>query len=169
MQSTEANATSFPEGSNGKIVAYKERLLPGPFSWILIFVMTASLGIAYGDVYGITFGFFLTGFSTIAIYLVMYFSSPIVLVDDLVLQVGNARLPLKFVSQPQILDAQQTAKSRRLPAPKNAYLTMRASISESILVQVGDLTDPHPYWQFSSRNPKQVLKALADSVTSSAP
>lgn len=168
MQSSEANSASSPEGSLGKTVIYTERLLPGPFSWILIFVMTASLGIAYGDVYGIYFGVFLTGFSTTAIYTVMFFASPIVRVDELVLQVGNAKLPRRFVIKPQILDAVQTLKSRRLPAPKNAYLVMRAAISESILVQVGDETDPHPYWQFSSRNPKGVLAALLETTEDSA-
>lgn len=163
MQSNAANSSYFPEGIDGKSVIYRERLIPGLFAWLLIPVMTISLGIAYGDVYGIVFGISIAIGGTVLLYLLMFFSSPVISVDELVLRVGNARLPRKFVQNPQLLDKIQTLKTRRIPAPKNAYLVMRASINESVLVQVGDLTDPHPYWQFSTRNPGQLLAALGET------
>lgn len=160
MQTGEANQNQELEGRDGKNVTYRERLLPGPFAWILVLLMTISLGIAYGDVYGFGFGVLLATFGTAAIYLVMFFTSPIVQIDELVLRVGGARLPRKFVAEPKILNREQTTNSKRIALPKNAYLVLRAAIPESVLVQVSDESDPHPYWQFSSRNPEKLISAL---------
>ena len=162
MQSNSSNASSIVEGTDGQQVSYRERLLPGPYSWLLVAVMTISLGIAYGDVYGTLFGILLTSISTLGVYLIMFFSSPLIQVDELVLRVGNARMPKIHLKDPEMLDKSQTQKSRYIAVPRNAYLVMRASIPESILVQISDQTDPHPYWQFSSRKPELLLKALIE-------
>jgi hypothetical protein len=39
---------------------------------------------------------------------------------------------------------------------------MRAAIKESIVFDVTDETDPHPYWQFSSRKPEKIISALTN-------
>lgn len=155
-------ATSAPviEGVDGSSVLYRERLLPGFFTWLLIAFMTASLGVAYGYVFGTSFGVTLALASTLAIYFVLYLASPVIVIDELVLRVGDARLPRKFVGSPTILDIEQTRKSTRLPTHRDAYLTLRAAISESVLIEVTDVTDPHPYWQFSSRDPQKLVEAL---------
>jgi hypothetical protein len=151
------NAT---EGVSGETCTFQERLLPGLVSWLLVFFMTVSLGIAYGYVYGLTFGMFITALSTVLIFLFMYFSSPLIEVDELVLRVGDARLPRKFIGNPRYLDVDQTLRSRRTLGHRNAYLAMRASIKESIIIEITDVSDPHPYWQFSSRRPKELLSKL---------
>ena len=160
MDNVPSNSAVFTEGVDGSHPSYKERLLPGLAAWILVAFMTASLGIAYAYVYGRTFGILLTIFSTAAIYLLMFISSPQIVIDELVLKVGQARLPRQFIGNPRILDANQTQVSRRSVTHKNAYLTMRASIKESIVIEVNDQNDPHPYWQFSSRKPEQLVSAL---------
>ena len=161
MQSNTSNQTPKGEGIEGQQVKFRERLLPGPYSWLLVALMTVSLGIAYGDVYGTVFGAVLASASTLGIYLIMFFSSPVIQIDDQNLRVGNARLPKIYVKDPEILNKDQTANSRRIAVPKNAYLVMRASIPESILIQISDDSDPHPYWQFSSRKPNELLAALS--------
>ena len=148
------------EGVSGKDRIYHERLLPGIVSWFLVFFMTVSLGIAYGYVYGLNFGLFITALSTILLYLFMYFSSPLIEVDELVLRVGDARIPKKYIGNPQYLDVEQTLRSRRTLGHRNAYLALRASIKESIIIEITDVSDPHPYWQFSSRRPKELLAKL---------
>lgn len=151
---------SLTEGIDGKQVIYRERLLPAISTWVLIVFMTVSLGIAYGYVYGVTFGIWLTVGSTFAVYFVTYLISPVIQVDELVLRVGTARLPRKFVGNPKVLDRAQTNKSRRSHTHRDAYLVMRASVPESIVIEVQDEQDPHPYWQFSSRNPAALIAAL---------
>ena len=162
MQSNTSNSSPIVEGIDGKQVRFHERLLPGPYSWLLVALMTISLGIAYGDVYGTLFGILLASISTLGVYLIMFFSSPVIRIDELVLRVGNARMPKMHLKDPEILDKRQTQKSRRIAVPRNAYQVMRASIGQSILVQISDPTDPHPFWQFSSRKPELLLKALTE-------
>lgn len=160
MSSEPVNSTSISEGIDGQNVIYRERLLPGPFAWLLVAFMTASLGIAYGYVYGQTFGIVLALIATLGIYVFMFFGSPLIVIDELVLRVGDARLPKKFIGAPQILDEKQTRDSRRLHTHRDAYLVMRAAVSNSIVIQISDVSDPHPYWQFSTRSPKKLLAAL---------
>lgn len=146
--------------SKSSTVIYRERLLPGPLTWLLVAFMTGSLGIAYGYVYGNSFGIALAIVSTLGIYVLMYIASPVVHIDTEVVRVGNARLPLEFVGDVQKLDKAQTLNSRRAPAPRNAYLVLRASVPESILLTVSDVSDPHPYWHFSTRNTQKFIAAL---------
>lgn len=148
------------EGKDGFNQIYQERLLPGVAAWLLVFFMTASLGIAYGYVFGSIFGFVLTFFATGAIYALMYFGSPVIKIDELVIRVADARLPRKFVGTVNLLDETKTQKSRRTATHRDAYVVMRASVKKSIIFDVTDESDPHPYWQFSSRKPEQLIKAL---------
>lgn len=151
------------EGKDGFDQIYRERLLPGITAWLLVFFMTASLGIAYGYVFGNTFGVVLTAFATAAIYALMYFGSPVITVDELVIRVADARLPRQFVGTVNLLDATKTQESRRTATHRDAYVVMRAAIKESIVFDVTDESDPHPYWQFSSRKPEQLIKALENN------
>jgi hypothetical protein len=124
--------------------------------------MTISLGIAYGYVYGQSFGIILGGLSTGLTFLFTYRTSPVIQIDDLVVQVGNARIPIKYVGTPKLLDQQQTFASRRAHTHRDAYLVLRAAIKESVMFEVTDLEDPHPYWHFSSRQPNQVVEILKE-------
>lgn len=148
------------EGSDGFNLIYRERLLPGLAAWLLVFFMTASLGIAYGYVFGNTFGFVLTFFATSSIYALMYFGSPVIEVDEVIIRVADARLPRQFVGTVNLLDEATTRESRRTATHRDAYVVMRASVNKSILFDVTDESDPHPYWQFSSRKPEQLIQAL---------
>lgn len=162
MNQHSGNSALIAEGTNGKNVKYHERLLPGIYVWLLITFMTISLGIAYGYVYGRSFGIILGGLSTGLTFLFTYKTSPIIQIDDLVVQVGNARIPIKYVGTPKLLDQQQTVASRRAHTHRDAYLVLRAAIEESVLFEVTDLEDPHPYWHFSSRQPNQVVEILKE-------
>ena len=160
MQQPHDPSTPILEGKDGFNQIYRERLLPGMTAWLLVFFMTGSLGIAYGYVFGNTFGIVLTLFATAAIYALMYFGSPIIAVDESVIRVADARLPRKFIGLPRSLDENKTRDSRRTSTHRDAYVVMRAAIKESIIFEVTDESDPHPYWQFSSRKPEQIINAL---------
>ena len=148
------------EGKDGFNQIYRERLLPGISAWLLVFFMTASLGIAYGYVFGNTFGVVLTIFATGGIFALMYFGSPVITVDELVIRVADARLPRQFVGSVNLLDESKTRESRRTATHRDAYIVMRAAIKQSIVFDVTDESDPHPYWQFSSRNPAKIISVL---------
>jgi hypothetical protein len=58
------------------------------------------------------------------------------------------------------LDREATVKARSVNAHPSAYFAIRSWIPESIIVQVDDESDPHPYWHISSRN----VTALAQAI-----
>lgn len=146
-----------PTGLN---VIYRERVLPGIWSWVLVAFMTASLGIAYGYVYGKLFGIVIAIISTLALYFFMLIGSPVIQIDEQTLKVGNARIPREFLGSARLLDEAQTYATRRTPAHRDAYLVMRAAVKMSVIIDITDTSDPHPYWQFSTRKPKSVINAL---------
>jgi hypothetical protein len=85
----------------------------------------------------------------------------VVVVDDLVLRAGRARLPLRHVARVATFDAQRTREARGPQADPRAYLCLRGWIRTSVLVEVDDPDDPHPYWLVSTRRPRDLAPVLA--------
>ena len=159
--------TQHGEGVDGETVCYQERLWPGVGGCLFVLLMTASVGIAYGHAYGrivgLAVGILVT---TVAIGL-MLVNSPIVRVDDRVLRVGKARLPLCYIGNVRRLDEAATQAAFREHLHHQAFLTLRSWIKESVIVTVTDTQDPHPYWQISSRRSTALTAAIEQAVTKS--
>jgi hypothetical protein len=88
-------------------------------------------------------------------------TAPLVVVDDLVLRAGRARLPLRYAGRIAPLTTDQTREVRGRRADPAAYLCTRGWISRSILVEVEDDDDPHPYWLISTRHGDRLAPILA--------
>lgn len=149
-----------PEGTDGDVVLYRERLWPGVGICAFLSLMTVSLGIAYGHAYGTMAGFVVGVLSTTLLIGSMFLNSPIVQVDNLVVRAGKARLPLRFVGDLKFLDTQATRSAIRGNVHHQAYLLVRTWTPNSVLLTVTDTTDPHPYWHISSRDSKALLSAI---------
>lgn len=149
------------EGVDGAVVAYRERLHAPWWVWALGTVMTASLGVAYGFRLGLLPGLvtFVVAQALLAALLVT--TAPVVVVDDRVLRAGRARLPLRHVARVATFDAERTREARGAKADPRAYLCLRGWIRTSVLVEVDDPDDPHPYWLVSSRHPRELAPVLA--------
>jgi hypothetical protein len=155
------STTSPAEGLDGTTVAYRERVHAPLWLWLLGTVLTASLGVAYGYRLGqlagaVTFVVAQTLFSW---WLVA--TAPLVVVDDLVFRAGRARLPLRYVGRIAPLDTAQTRDARGRLADPAAYLCLRSWVSQSVLVEVEDAEDPHPYWLVSTRRGHDLAPVLA--------
>jgi hypothetical protein len=149
------------EGRDGTVVAYRERLYAPWWAWLVAVALTGSLGVAYGYPLGALAGWvvFLGGLG-LAAWLLLG-TAPVVVVDDLVLRAGRARLPLRYAGRIAPLDAAQTRDARGRLADPAAYLCMRGWIPTAVLVEVEDPDDPHPYWLVSTRHGHDVARALA--------
>ena len=149
------------EGVDGTVVAYRERLYAPWYVWALATFLTASLGVAYGFYLGDLAGLltFVATEALVAWWLIA--TSATVVVDDQVLRAGRARLPLRYVGRIAPLDVAQTRDARGRLADPAAYLCTRGWISRSVLVEVDDEQDPHPYWLISSRDGHALARALA--------
>ncbi len=151
------------EGIDGKSPVFQERLWPSLGMWVFAFIMTISLGIAYGRAYGNTLGIIVATSTTLAVAVGLIVNTPLIQIDEVNFRVGRARLPLQFVGQIQKLDEQQSRRARSIDANSNAHFQLRGGIRGSVIVEVTDQQDPHPYWQVSTRNPDLLIAALSSA------
>lgn len=153
------------EGVDGKIPVFQERLWPSLGMWVFAFIMTTSLGIAYSQAYGKDLGFIVAITTTLAVAIGLIVNTPLIQVDELNFRVGRARLPLEHVGKIQVLDDAQSRRARSTDANSNAHFQLRGGIKGSVIVEVTDPQDPHPYWQVSTRKPDSLLAALVNAKT----
>lgn len=73
---------------------------------------------------------------------------------------GRARIPLRFLGEPEELDAAAMRHANGPGLDVRAYLCLRGWLPAGVRVPVTDPDDPTPYWLVSSRRPR----ALADAV-----
>lgn len=159
--STEPAPAPPPEGADGSVVAYRERLHAPVWVWLAALALTASLGVAYGWRLGDLAGLAAFAVSTVLVAVLLLVTAPLVVVDDAVLRAGRARLPLRHVGRVAALDATSTRDARGRKADPRAYLCSRGWIPTSVVVEVEDPDDPHPYWLVSSRRPRELGPVLA--------
>jgi|APCry1669188879_1035177.scaffolds.fasta_scaffold02801_8 hypothetical protein len=155
------SVTEHSQSEDGFAIRYRERLV-APFTvWLITAALTASLGIAYGHWLGNNAGLgaFLVSETIVAFLLIT--RTPIVSVDDAVFRAGKARLPLQHVGRIVTLDRNETITAKGAAADPRAYLCSRGWIPESILVEVTDEIDPHPYWLVSTRHAHELATILA--------
>jgi hypothetical protein len=148
------------EGIDGKTPVFRERLWPSVGQWVFVLVMTSSLGIAYGRAYGNDLGLMVGIAATILLGIGIVVNTPLIQIDELNFRVGRARLPLQFVGKIQKLDDQQSRRARSTDANSNAHFQLRGGIKNTVIVEVTDPQDPHPYWQVSTRKPDELIAAL---------
>jgi hypothetical protein len=148
------------EGVDGKSPVFQERLWPSVGQWVFAFIMTSSLGIAYGRAYAADLGIVVGIAATIVVVIGLVVNTPLIQIDELNFRVGRARLPLQYVGKIQKLDEEQSRRARSTDANSNAHFQLRGGIKNTLIVEVTDAEDPHPYWQVSSRNPDALIAAL---------
>jgi hypothetical protein len=148
------------EGVDGKSPVFQERIWPSVGQWVFAFIMTSSLGIAYGRAYGADLGIVVGIAATIVVIIGLVVNTPLIQIDELNFRVGRARLPLQYVGKIQKLDEEQSRRARSTDANSNAHFQLRGGIKNTVIVEVTDAEDPHPYWQVSSRNPDGLIAAL---------
>lgn len=148
------------EGIDGKFPVFRERLWPSIGLVVTAFVMTSSLGVAYGRAYGTELGLMVGISTTLAVAVGLIVNTPVIQVDELNFRAGRARLPLEYLGKVEKLDAQQSRLARSTGANSNAHFQLRGGIHSSVIVEVTDTQDPHPYWQVSTRRPDELISVL---------
>jgi hypothetical protein len=151
------------EGVDGKSPTFQERLWPSAGQWTFAIIMTTSLGIAYGRAYGMDLGIVVGVTATIVVAIGLIVNTPLIQIDELNFRVGRARLPLQHVGKIQKLDDKQSRRARSTDANSNAHFQLRGGIKYTVIVEVTDPQDPHPYWQVSSRKPDALISSLQDT------
>lgn len=140
---------------------FQERLLPGPVAWVLVGALVLSLAVAYGAAFSTGIGFLIgivAGGIGLALIIV---TSPVIIVDEESLKVGRARLPRWAMAGIAALDEAETNAARDRDA--RAFLALRPLTSKkSVLIELADSDDPHPYWLVTSRRPAALTASLSE-------
>lgn len=76
------------------------------------------------------------------------------------LRAGRAHVPLRFVGEPEPLDAAATRRAAGVEADARAYLLLRPYLKRAVRVPITDPADPTPYWLLSTRRPGAVADAI---------
>lgn len=141
---------------------YRETLWPRFWVWLMPIGFAGSLGIAYGYAYGATAGWLVAAL-TVALLLggLLALGRTHIEVDTHAVRAGRARLPIEFVGEVRALDAEQTFRARTVAADPAAFLLLRQwASSRSVVLEVTDVEDPHPYWLLTTRHPAELAEAL---------
>jgi hypothetical protein len=140
---------------------YRERLTAPIAVWLITAALTASLGIAYGHWLGTPAGVVAFAVSELLVAVLLITRIPLVCVDDEAFRAGRARLPLSFVGRIVPLTRDESITAKGAAADPHAYMCTRGWIGESIIVEVTDPADPHPYWLVSTRRGHDLAEVLA--------
>jgi hypothetical protein len=143
---------------------YRERIWPGAgFASFLLF-MGASLAIAYQRAYHGNIGIAIICICALLTSAITFASAPLLEISLTEMRLGKAHIDRVHLGKTAILDSVQTKQALGKGAHAGALAVTRSGIKATIIVEILDENDPHPYWIFSTRRPQLVLKALGSSA-----
>ena len=89
-----------------------------------------------------------------------------VTVEDGVLHVPGARIPLARLDHGVVLDREAFRQQTGPMADPRAFVVSRPWLRTAVRLTVDDPADPTPYWVVGSRHPERLLEALRASAGS---
>ena len=84
-----------------------------------------------------------------------------IVVADGQLRAGRAHIVAGHLGTATPLDAEQTRRTAGQDADARAYLLLRPYLKRAVKVEITDPADPAPYWLLCTRNPDELVTALA--------
>lgn len=124
-------------------------------SVLLAFLVAVPAWLAFVTVGGL-------GAVTVAVF-VAYGSAQVAVLDG-AFRAGRAEIPVRFLADPEPLDAAAARRSAGVDADARAYLLLRPYIGQAVKVRVVDPADPTPYWLVSTRHPHLLAEVLAAEI-----
>ncbi|PRY70324.1 Protein of unknown function (DUF3093) [Glaciihabitans tibetensis] len=143
---------------------YRERLLPGPWTFIVTaLVIPASLLVflPINAFVGVVSAIVL--YSALVVALVVL--SPVIEVTDTALVAGRARVPLELVGSAAAFTGEEARQQRGPVLDARAWLVIRGWVDPVVKVEILDDRDPAPYWLVSTRQPAAMVSAVAKAQT----
>jgi hypothetical protein len=148
---------------------YRELLLPRWWVWLLPLGFAGVLGLAYATAYGAGAGWLVGAAAALVLVALTLGTGTRIVVDDSGVRAGRAHLPARFIGTVRSLDGAATFRARTAAADPRAYLLLRTwSAPSSVVMEVTDAEDPHPYWLLSTRRPQRLADALEAARTAAS-
>jgi len=147
------------------VIVLRERLWPRWWVWAIVLGLTGLLGWAYGVALGAVAGTAVFVASVVLVAVLIRVTAPNVELTQDSLRVGDATLPPRMISAVRVVARQEIQAMRGPGADARVFVELRPwSATRAVLVDVGDPTDPHPAWLFSSRHPEAMARAITDTI-----
>ena|SRR5699024_9922193 len=139
--------------------AYRERVLPSVWVWLLVpsgaallFIMLLPISLATG----------LIGAAALMVVLalLLWRVSPSITVEQGHLRVDRARLPVSVISGATTLTGTQLERALGVDLDARAHVRHRAWAPQAVQLHLEDPDDPTPYWLVSTRHAAALRAAL---------
>lgn len=149
-----------PSAPGATAVRYEERLTAPPTWWALILLAGVSGGLVTLPLGVLPMLGGLAGGALLTAVLVSSYGSARIRVVTGSLVVGDARIPLSALGEPEVLDAQEAVAWRSYKADPRAFMLLRSYIPTALRIEITDPADPTPYVYLSTRDPQGLADAL---------
>ena len=133
-----------------------------PPLWLLAFTyfMFLSLAVAVWAALGTLSALFTGLVLTVLLLVIAVKGSFEVVVDKDELQIGQAHINLRFISDVTVLDSTEMKLIRTRNADPAAYLAIKFWVTTGVKITLNDKRDPTPYWLVSSKKADELKRTL---------
>jgi hypothetical protein len=143
------------------VSTYEERLVAPPFVWLgAVGLALLAAGAVHAGGEGARAVVPYVLLPLLAVAAVALASRGRVRVEDGVLHVPRARIPLAHVGEVTALDREATRQVRGPLAEPRAFVITKPWLSMSVRVEIDDPADGTPYWLVGTRDPEELAQAL---------
>lgn len=150
--------------------AYRERLLPGWWVWLVALGLVTMVAVAYGAALGAAAGWITAAGGIALAAALIWTSAPVVSVDARGVRAAGALLPPHAVGEVRIVDREAVAHLRGPGADARIFAVLRPSAAPgALLIHVADDDDPHPAWLVTTRHPERMAASITATMEHSEP
>lgn len=146
---------------------YRERLWPAWWLWLFVGLVGLGFGLVVAPFGGEVMAAVAVVMTIILGALLLSWTTTVGLDGDSFVA-GRARIPVRLLGAPEVLDAAGMQHAHGPGLDARAYLCLRGGIGTGLRVPVMDPEDPVPYWLVSSRRPGRLAAALERARASDA-
>lgn len=153
--------------SPAETVLFEERLTPSVGVWVVA-VMLGALSVLVFAPISLTTGVVAAVLFFLVEAVVLVATTPRIVVTDVHLQVGKARIERSFLGEATGFLGEAAREQRGPRLHGLAYTVIRGWIPATVRIQLTDDRDRTPYWLTSTRRPEELVAVLGGAMHSPA-
>ncbi|MEI2712897.1 MAG: DUF3093 domain-containing protein [Nocardioides sp.] len=151
-------------------VTYDERLSVPLRWWVQGTMLVASLWLAVIVAMPLTAAWVVSAIALALLSaLFLAYGAARVRVADGVLSAGQARIEVRFLGEPETLDAHEARLAAGRDADARAYFLLRPYLKRAVRIPLEDPADPTPYWLINTRRPDRLAAAITEAKAPTRP
>lgn len=138
---------------------YEERLWPSIWVWVVAACVAGASVLVFAPI-SMTTGVIAAIVVGIVLIVLLVLSTPRIRVTQAELEVGRARIELRFVGDVEGFLDEAATEQRGTALNALSFQCIRGWISPVVRIEITDEKDRTPYWITSTRHPQKLVAAL---------